>query len=263
MSWFGSGKRKAIAVLVGLLVAVIAAGVASNNTASPSGSANGGATGGSPGSGSAQGTEDTNGPASFIGHASNAVMFIQWTRTGQNVTGSLREAITKTGSLGLESADKAFTGVIAGNGVTLNIHGALGEGTAYVGEIHGNSFTLTVPGQGSNLITINFAPGEVPGYDEATKQLLLSRYPSPCSLYVAGHEVRVSFTGPNSAEDCAVFVQRANNTEWTTMSQEDAANGGVVCELVNRANEKAVITDNGGQEYGKEAYTQLSGEGWG
>ena len=245
-----SRKRSLIVELVVLLVAVAAVGLVASK-------------GSSSGSGSAQGTEDTNGPASFIGHASNAVMFIQWTRSGGNVSGSLREAITKSESLGLENADRAFTGVIAGTGITLNVHGALGENTAYVGEIHGNNFNLTVPGQGSNLITISFQPGEVSGYDEATKQLLLSRFPSPCSLYVAGHEVRVSFNGPNSAEDCAAFVERAANTEWTTAPQEGAVNGGIVCELVNRANEKAVITDNGGQAYGKEACTQLSGEGWG
>ncbi|HEY4451357.1 MAG TPA: hypothetical protein VGN13_07155 [Solirubrobacteraceae bacterium] len=266
MEWFGSRKRKALAALVVLLVAVVVVGVvADNNTSSPSGSANGsGASSSGSGSGSAQGTENTNGPASFIGHASNAVMFIQWTRSGPNVTGSLREAITKTSSLGLESDSKAFTGVIAGNGITLNVHGALGEGPAYVGEIKQNGFMLTVPGQGSNLITISFAPGEVSGYDEATKQLLLSRYPSPCTLYVSGHEVRVAFTGPKSAEDCAAFVQKASGgTEWTTAPQEGAQNGGVVCEVTNLANEKAVVTDNGGQSYGKEACTQLSGEGWG
>jgi hypothetical protein len=250
-----SPKRWLLAILLVLLVAVAVDGLVSSR-----GSSSGGAT---DGTGSAQGTETTNGPASFIGHASNAVMFVQWTRSGNAVTGSLREAIAKAGSLGLESADRAFTGVIAGNGVTLNIHGALGESTAYVGEIHGNDFTLTVPGRGSNLITISFAPGEVARYDEATKQLLVSRFPSPCSLYVTGHEVRVSFTGPNSAEDCAAFIQKTANTEWTTAPQEGAANGAVVCELVNRANENAVITDNGGQAYGKEACTQLSGEGWG
>jgi len=252
-----SRKRSLLAVLAVALVAVVVVGLVAGKGSSSPASSRGV-------EGPAQGTEDTNGPASFIGHASNAVMFIQWTRSGNDVTGSLREAITKAGSLGLENADRAFTGVIAGKGITLNVHGALGESTAYVGELNGDDFTLTVPGQGSNLITIGFTPGEVSGYDEATKQLLVSRFPSPCSLYVAGHEVRVSFDGPNSAEDCAAFGQRtAFNTEWTTQPQEDAANGSVVCEVVNRANERAVVTDNGGQAFGKGACTQLSGEGWG
>ena len=259
MRWLRSRKGRIFAFLLALVVALVAVyavgSVKNNSTSSP---------GSSTPTSTAKGAEEANGPASFIGHASNAVMLIQWTRSGTSVTGSLREAIAKASALRLESVDRAFTGVIAGKGITLNLSGALGESTAYVGEVKENGFTLTVPGQGSNLITINFEPGEVSGYDAATKQLLLARYPSPCSLYVTGHEVRVDFTGPNSAEACASFVQHAaGSTEWTTSSQSGAESGSVVCELQNRDNEKADITDNGGQSYGKEACDQLSGEGWG
>jgi hypothetical protein len=243
-----------VVALVIALVAVYAAGAIghSGTGSSPSASPT-----------AAKGTEETNGPASFIGHASNAVVFIQWTRSGSNVTGSFREAILKAGALSFEDADHAFTGVIDGNGLTLNLHGALGENTAYVGEVKENGFALTVPGQGSNLITIDFEPGEVSNYDEAAKQLLLSRYPSDCALYVQGHNARVAFSGPNTREDCASFVEKAQDTEWTTTPQPEAESGTVVCELENRANEKAVITDTDGQAYGQQACTQLSGEGWG
>jgi hypothetical protein len=259
MRWLRSRKGRVLAFLSALvvaLVAVYAVGVIKDNSTSSPGSSTPTST--------AKGAEEANGPASFIGHASNAVMFIQWTRSGRSLTGSLREAIEKTGTLSLESADHAFTGTVAGKGITLNLSGALGESTAYVGEVKENGFTLTVPGQGSSLITINFEPGEVSGYDAATKELLLAKYPSPCSLYVVGNEVRVSFTGPNSGEACASFVQHASsNTGWTTAPQSGAESGSVVCELQNRDNEKADITDNGGQAYGKEACNQLSGEGWG
>ncbi len=252
-SWTGRLLAFVVALVIAL-IAVYAAGAIKNNS-----------TGSSPvaSAPAVKGTEETNGPASFIGHASNAVVFIQWTRSGSNVTGSFREAILKSGALSLEDADHAFTGVIDRKGLTLNLHGALGENTAYVGEVKESGFALTVPGQGSNLITINFEPGEVSGYDEATKQLLVSRYPSPCTLYVQEHDVRVAFTGPNTPEDCASFVGKAQNTEWTTTPQPEAESGTVVCELENRANEKAVITDTGGQAIGQQACTQLSGEGWG
>jgi hypothetical protein len=259
MRWLRSRKGRIFAFLLALvvaLVAVYAAGTIENNGSSSSSSSTPTST--------AKGAEEENGPASFIGHASNAVMFIQWTRSGNSVTGSLREATAKADALSLESTDRAFTGTVAGNGITLNLSGALGESTAYVGEVEENGFKLTVPGQGSSLITIAFEPGEVSGYDAATKELLLVKYPSPCSLYVAGHEVRVSFTGPSSAEACASFVQHAaSSTGWTTAPQSSAESGSVVCELQNRDNEKAAITDNGGQSYGKEACNQLSGEGWG
>jgi hypothetical protein len=247
MGRFNSRKRKFLAVLLVALVAVIVAGLAENQ-----------------GTSSSKGTEETNGPASFIGHASNAVVFIQWTRSGRTVTGSLREAITKrlAGS-GVTSDDHAFTGVVDGKGLTLNIQG--GESTAYVGEIENSGFRLTVPGKGSSLITINFEPGEVASYDSAEKELLLSEYSSPCSLYVTGHEVRVAFNGAAAAEECASLVQKMPSTEWTTEAQQ-AANSSelpIVCELTNRTNEHAVVTDGGGQEYGHQTCNQLSGEGWG
>lgn len=257
MRWFRFHKGRVFAFLLALvvaLVAVYAVGAVTHNGPPSSNIA----------ASSAGGVEETNGSASFIGHASNAVMFIQWTRSEGSVTGSLREAIAKAGSLRLESADRAFTGVIAGKGVALKLTDPLGESAAYVGEVKESGFTLTVPGQGSSLITIDFEPGEVTSYDAAIKQLLLAKLPSPCALYVVGHEVRVSFNGPNSAEACASFAQHATgSTEWTTAPQSGAESGSVVCELENRDNEKALITDNGGQAYGKEACNQLSGEGWG
>jgi hypothetical protein len=259
MNPFGSRKGRIFSFLITLaiaLVVVYAVGALKTNSVSSSSS-------NSPPTQTAKGAEETNGPASFIGHASNAVMFIQWTRSGQNVTGSLREAIKKTGSLGLESTDKSFTGVIDGKGLTLTLQAALGESSSLVGEVKEPGFTLTLPGRGSSLITVSFEPGEVSGYNEATKQLVIAQYPSPCSLYVAGHEVRVSFTGSNAAEQCANFVQKAGNTEWTIASQAAAESASVVCEVTNQHNEKATVTDGGGQSYGKEACTQLSGEGWG
>src|SRR5271166_3306548 len=100
MRWFRSGKGRFFAFLIILMIAIVAVyavGAIKNNGSSSPGSSTPTST--------AKGAEETNGPASFIGHASNAVMFIQWTRSGQSVTGSLQEAIKKAGSLGLESSN--------------------------------------------------------------------------------------------------------------------------------------------------------------
>jgi hypothetical protein len=101
-----------------------------------------------------------------------------------------------------------------------------------------------------------------------------AEYPSPCSLYVAGHNVEAHFRGTNAAENCASFVQKqaqprgqddGNPTTWTTEAQPGAfpAPGvGNVCELTNPANEHVAITDSGIALYGREACKQLSEEGW-
>ena len=249
IDWLRPWKRRLLIVLGVLVVLAAAVGVIGSNSGT--------------GDGSAQGTEDTNGPGSFVGRASNAVMFVQWTRAGSSVTGSLREAIEKArAGSGLTSTDHALTGVIHGNGITLNLRDT-SEDASYVGEVRGEDFNLTLPGKGNSLITVEFAPGEVAEYDADTKQLLLSEYPTPCSLYVAGNDVRVTFTGANAAENCAEFVAKKAKTEWITEAQAEAQGQPVACELTNRANEQAAITDEGGQYYGGEACRQLSGEGWG
>jgi hypothetical protein len=250
MGWLRSWKRRVLVALILALAAVLAVGIVWGKGDSSSSGA------------SARGTEDANGRGSFVGRAGNAVMFVQWTRVGDSVTGSLREAITKTrAGSGVTSDDHAFTGVIHGSGLTLNLGGL--ESTAYVGEVRSDGFSLTLPGKGDALITVEFAPGEVAAYDEATKQLLLGEYSTPCTLYVVGSEARAAFTGANASESCATLVARQPSVEWTT--EQQAATGGqpVACELVNRANEQVVITDEGGQYYGRRTCQHLSSEGWG
>jgi hypothetical protein len=109
---------------------------------------------------------------SYIGHASNAAVFIQWTRSGDSLSGSLQEAITKEGEGGgVESSSRAFAGTINGKGLTLTLHEALNSTSALVGRLSGTGFTMTWPGTQHGLISITFAPGEVAGYDAAVHAL--------------------------------------------------------------------------------------------
>jgi hypothetical protein len=88
-------------------------------------------------------------------------------------------------------------------------------------------------------------------------------YTSPCSLYVKGHNALLTITGSEAAADCERFVSRSDQPFWTTEAQAPTGAQTVVCEVTNDAQEHALVTDTGGHEYGSEACTQLSGEGWG
>jgi len=207
------------------------------------------------GCGSSSSTE--NGPGSFIGHASNAVVFIQWTRTGGSVSGSLREALTKKGGRGVSSEAKPFTGTIDGKGLSLQ----LGSETL-VGQFDGKSaFSLSLPGTGAVLATINLAPGEVADYNRGVENLVLSEFTSPCALYAS--EAKVEFSGTKAPSQCDHFVQRQSKTEWTTEEPSSSpTEQSTVCELTNAANERAVVSDTGEQDNGHEACTALSLEDW-
>lgn len=202
-----------------------------------------------------------NGSGSYIGHASNAVVLIQWTRAGSSVSGSLREAIVKRGGRGVSSDAKSFAGTISGRGLSLQLQGS--ERETLVGQFGaGSHFSLSLPGTGAGLTTIDFGPGEVGEYNQSVESLGLAEYPSPCALYVQGHEAKVEFSGPQAPAQCEHLVQRLPSAEWTTEEPSSTYERGSVCELTNGSNERAVVTDNGGQAYGHEACNVLSAEGW-
>ena len=124
------------------------------------------------GCGGSTASTDTNGAASFVGRASNAAVFIQWTRAGDSLSGSLQEAIEKEGEdSGVESSSRAFTGTVDGNGLTLTLNEGLGSTNALVGKMSGDGFAMTFPGVGHRLITIIFAPGQVSDYNAAVREL--------------------------------------------------------------------------------------------
>jgi len=211
------------------------------------------------GCGASSKSREASGPGAFIGHGSNGVLFVQWTRASGSVTGSLRETIEKRGGRGVSAGEgKSFTGVINGQGLSLQIAG----GETLVGQFSGSAFSLSVPGNGGGLTTVQFSPGTVAEYDEGVHQLALSEYESPCALYVVGHEAKIEFSGTEARAECAHFVQRLPEAGWSTEGQPQKERG-VVCELTNGSHERAIVTDNGGKSYGTEACNALSGEGWG
>jgi hypothetical protein len=186
------------------------------------------------------------------------VLFIQWTRADCSVTGSMRETITKRGVAAGEG--KSFTGVVNGQGLSLQVAG----GETLVGRFSGSAFSLSVPGSGGSLTTVDFSPASVNEYDEGVHQPALSEYESPCTLYVSGHDAKIEFSGTQAPAQCAHFVQRLPEAGWSTEAQTQAAAREVVCELTNATNhEPAVVTDTGDKAYGTEACNALSGEGWG
>jgi hypothetical protein len=211
------------------------------------------------GCGSTDSSGEASGPGSFIGRASNAALFIQWTRASGSVTGSLREEITKRGGRGLSTGEgKSFSGVVNGKGISLQVAG----GETLVGQFTGSAFSLSLPGNGGGLTTVEFSPGGVNEYNEAVHQLAVSEYESPCTLYVTGHDAKIEFTGPEAPAQCAHLVQRLPEAGWTTEAQSEATRE-LACSLTNASHEQAHVTDTGGLTYGTQACKALSGEGWG
>jgi len=227
-----------------------------------SGSSGGGAGASAP----PQSSATSDGAASFVGRAANAIVLVQWTKAGGSVSGSLQQAVLpQQPGLPVNTANAAFTGTINGNGLTLDLNQGLGSTTALVGTIGGPGFEITnYPGAAAgSVISLDFMPGQASDYDQGVDNLTVSQFSSPCTLYAQSHDAQLTISGPDAATDCATFTQAIySQTPWTTAPGSTSSSYlSHVCTLAGRSDSVAV-TDDGGQTYGQQACSMLESEGW-
>jgi hypothetical protein len=155
------------------------------------------------------------GAAAYVGQATNAEVFIQWTRAGNGLSGSLQEAVrAEGGGSGVESSSRAFTGTIDGDGLTLTLNEGLGSTKALVGKMTANGFTMTFPSVGHRLVTITFVPGQVSDYNHAVSELEGSAEQEPSST---GPEE--SSTPTSTSGGFPVYVEKCGTLEGPSGAQ--------------------------------------------
>lgn len=107
---------------------------------------------------------------SFVGKASNAVVFVTWTQNAGQLSGELQEGTLQTDSgSGTESVANdsvSFAGTISGSSVTLTLNQGLGATTNLTGTLTGNELNLNYPGQGGSVITLQMQPGTANDYNQ-------------------------------------------------------------------------------------------------
>ncbi len=192
------------------------------------------------------------------------MVFIQWTRSGSSLSGSIQQTTLNTiAGSGANSSQASFTGVVSGNGLTLQLNSDLDGTSSLVGQLSGDGFTLNYPGsQTGSILQIAFAPGQVSDYNADVSNLEQSPYGSPCMLYVTGNNVQVTVKGPDAASVCQQFVQNAESgTAWTTNAQTITDTISQVCSLVN-GQDSVIVTDSGGQSLGQQACSYFTNAGW-
>lgn len=149
------------------------------------------------------------GSASYVGQATNAEILIQWTRDGNSLSGSLQEARRKeTGSNEVVSSAAAFTGTVAGNGLTLTLPEGLGTTKALVGTMSGNGFTMTFPAEGHELLSLNFVPGTVADYNHAVNEIE--------GKAEQGAETSAATSGASPGEPCGTITRPGFNANSIT-----------------------------------------------
>jgi hypothetical protein len=87
---------------------------------------------------------------------------------------------------------------------------------------------------------------------------------APCTVYVAGHDAQVAFSGPTAGQDCARLVlDDPGNAGWTRDPQTAATATTGVCSLMSAGGQDTVsVIDSGSTIYGTDACNALTAEGW-
>lgn len=100
----------------------------------------------------------------FLAYASNGVLFIQWTRTSDTVTGTLSESYTEQSNPAqVTNASHSFTGVISGSSITLT----LDSGDNWNGTLTSSALTLSSTASDGTVSTFTFNTATVADYNNA------------------------------------------------------------------------------------------------
>ncbi|WP_052207226.1 hypothetical protein [Sinomonas humi] len=108
----------------------------------------------------------------WVGTAQGAAMFLQWTRNGDNVTGSLVETnIQSSDTTKTQNYNDSFTGTISGSSATLTFSGVLGATSNLSASLQGGNIIMSFPQSNGTIDTVTMTPGSVAQYNEDVSSL--------------------------------------------------------------------------------------------
>jgi len=151
-----------------------------------------------------------NGPASYVDRASNGGVLIQWTRSGDNVSGTLSEAyIDRSDPTQLKTESDSFQGTINGSSITLTFNQGLGITTNWNGTLNGKNLTLSYTGSDGTVQTLQFTPGTI---DDYNSQVALTR-----QRVAAARQKKAQQQAAAAAQQQAQQNQQAIDSEASTV----------------------------------------------
>lgn len=106
----------------------------------------------------------SDGPGSYVGRTQNAVVFVQWTRDGSAVSGTLRQALLSEDQAQVRESSAAITGTVQDGALTLQVGGQL-LGSAISGRFKGDELELDYPGVDGGVVEIKLSSDDAAGYN--------------------------------------------------------------------------------------------------
>jgi predicted small lipoprotein YifL len=112
------------------------------------------------------------GPASFVGKASNSVVYVSWTRSGDSLSGQLTQARRPDQTDGTVDTSRAsFDGTVDGSAVSLQINQGFGSVSTLTGKLDGDDLALDFPGADGGIVTIRLRDGDSGDFNAALADL--------------------------------------------------------------------------------------------
>jgi hypothetical protein len=101
------------------------------------------------------------GPGSYVGKASNAVVYVSWTRSKDALSGQLTQARAADAQDGTVDTQRvSFDGTVNGSSVSLRLNQGLGSTSTLTGKLDGDTLALDYPGADGAVITIKLTKGD-------------------------------------------------------------------------------------------------------
>lgn len=113
------------------------------------------------------------GPASYVGRASNAVVFVSWTKSKDSLSGQLTQARADddVAEGAVNTVRVGFDGTIDGKAVSLRLDEGLGAASTLTGRLDGDTLALDYPGTDGAIITIQLRKGDSGAFNTALAAL--------------------------------------------------------------------------------------------
>jgi hypothetical protein len=112
------------------------------------------------------GSKSEQGLRGWIYRDSTSAVFVQWTRTGNTVQGSMSVAdLDSAEDTSVTTYDVAFTGTVGGHSVSLTFTRLLGSATTVAGQLGGSNSVLSLPQSDGSLQSITLHPAATAEYN--------------------------------------------------------------------------------------------------
>jgi hypothetical protein len=114
----------------------------------------------------------SDGPGNYVGKASNAVLYVSWTRSKDALSGQLTQARAADARDGTVDTERvSFDGTVNGSSVSLRLNQGLGTTSTLTGKLDGDTLALDYPGADGAVITIKLTTGDSAAFNSALAAL--------------------------------------------------------------------------------------------